>query len=91
MMEACGTGSIIQMFAQMIAVHLADIIAVVTRPHTNCKAHIQSENEADESTSSRNTFHRDLSLEVIAAEAEISPIYLPRAFKMAVGYVHIRV
>ena len=28
---------------------------------------------------------RDLSLEVIAAEAEISPLYLPRAFKTAVG------
>ena len=28
---------------------------------------------------------RDLSLEVIATEAEISPLYLPRAFKTAVG------
>src|ERR1700692_1733638 len=28
---------------------------------------------------------RDLSVEAMAAEAEISPLYLPRAFKTAVG------
>jgi AraC family transcriptional regulator len=28
---------------------------------------------------------RDLSLGVMAAEAEISPLYLPRAFKVAIG------
>jgi AraC family transcriptional regulator len=80
-------GLYVDTLAQMMAVHLARhhsskssrLRAPVERPVSNVKMR-RLVDFIDEN------LDRDLSLESMAAEAEISPLYLPHAFKVAVGH-----
>ncbi len=79
-------GLYVDTLAQMMAVHLArhhssrsrPIRAPIAKSTPNSKMRRLVDFIDD-------NLDRDLSLGVMAAEAEISPLYLPRAFKIAVG------
>jgi AraC family transcriptional regulator len=79
-------GLYVDTLAQMMAVHLA-------RHHSSRSSAVRAPMERPISSAKmrrvvdfiEENLDRDLSLEVMAAEAEISPLYLPRAFKTATG------
>lgn len=79
-------GLYVDTLAQMMAVHLARhhssrssaVGAPLERPISNAKMRRVVDFIEE-------NLDRDLSLEVMALEAEISPLYLPRAFKTAIG------
>ena len=81
-----GDGLYVDTLAQMIAVHLA-------RHHSSRSKPADRPTPAVLSTWKirrlidfiEENLDRDLSLEALAAEVNISPLYLPRAFKSAVG------
>jgi len=79
-------GLYIDTLAQMIAVHLARHHSARSLPDRTPTARPISNPKMRRLVDFiEENLDRDLSLEVIAAEAEISPLYLPRAFKTAVG------
>jgi AraC family transcriptional regulator len=79
-------GLYVDTLAQMMAVHLAryhssrsrSVNTAVTKPICSWKMKRLIDFIEE-------NLDRDLSLEVMAADAEVSPLYLPRAFKAAVG------
>jgi AraC family transcriptional regulator len=80
-------GLYVDTLAQMMAVHLA-------RYHSSRSSRLRTPGERPVSNVKMRrlvdfideNLDRDLSLESMAAEAEISPLYLPHAFKVAVGH-----
>jgi AraC family transcriptional regulator len=79
-------GLYVDTLAQMMAVHLA-------RHHSSRSSTVGARLERPISNARmrrvvdfiEENLDRDLSLQVMAVEAEISPLYLPRAFKTAIG------
>lgn len=81
-----GDGLYIDTLAQMIAVHLARHHSSRSRPVHEPIANIAPTWKIRRLIDFiEENLDRDLSLETLAAEVHISPLYLPRAFKTAVG------
>jgi AraC family transcriptional regulator len=79
-------GLYIDTLAQMIAVHLARHHSSRSRPNPRPIANVAPTWKIRRLIDFiEENLDRDLSLEALAAEVEISPLYLPRAFKTAVG------
>jgi AraC family transcriptional regulator len=81
----CEDSIYIDTLSQMIAVHLA-------RTHSTCSKNVHQTPQAVSGWKMRrlrefieNNLESDLSLAAMAAEVDISPLYLPRAFKAAFG------
>lgn len=78
-------GLYVDTLAQMMAVHLARHHSLRSRSTSAAAKPVRTCRMKRLIDFIEENLDRDLSLEAMAAEAEISPLYLPRAFKAAVG------